>query len=544
MARYRDIDSILESLIKKCFAKDKIKIPTIELEAPKDTNFGDLSTNIALRAARLKKQAPTLIADKLIEDLNKEIAKSSIKDDIAQIKNVKGFVNFFFTNQYYYNRLRQIFALKQDFGRSSIGKGKKVLIEFVSANPTGPLSIAHARQAVIGDVLANILDFLGFKVKREYYLNDEGNQINILGDSVSQRLKELNGERIDFPEHYYQGEYIIDLAKKIKDKNLKLKDLSSYAKDYILKVIKKELADFGVKFDYWTSQAKLTKAGDIEKVFATLKEKEFIYQQDGALWFRSTHFGDDKDRVVVKSDGAYTYLAPDMAYHQGKYKRGFDWLINFWGPDHHGYIKRIKAAVEALGHDKESLSVLIVQLVSIFKNGIPMQMSTRRGQYISLREILDQVGKDTSRFFFLMRRTSSQLDFDLEIAKKHTSENPVYYVQYAHARICSIIEKNRKGTNFKKANLNLLKEKEELRLLKTLSEFSYFLHIVLRTLDPYIMTLYLQNLANDFHKFYDSHRVLVEDKALKAARLSLIEGARIVFANGLRLLGVSAPEKM
>ena len=297
-----------------------------------------------------------------------------------------------------------------------------------------------------------------------------------------------------------------------------------------------------MRFDCWYSQKDLRISGKIEKVLSTLKA--FLYEQDGALWFRSTQFKDDKDRVVRKSDGAYTYLAPDIAYHDDKYKRGFNWLINLWGPDHHGYINRLRAAVEALGKRPDTLSIIIVQLASIFKEGKPLEMSTRKGQYITLREVLDEVDVDAARFFFIMRRTSSHLDFDLEVAKKHTPENPVYYIQYAHARICSIINKIKRPLNFKRIDFNLLKEEEELQLLKTLSKFGHYLHIVLRTLDPYIMTAYLGSLATDIHKFYDRHRVLVEDKDLRLARLALIEASRIILVNGLRLLGISRPKKM
>jgi arginyl-tRNA synthetase len=554
MKKNKDLDIILEEYIVRILEHLAFKLPLekIEIETPKEDKFGDLSTNIALKLARPNKQDPIKTADAIIHNLKKEIQKSSIKDNIAEIKNQNGFINFFFNKGYYYKQLREILLYKGQFGRSGVGSKKKVLIEFVSANPTGPLSVAHARQAAVGDILANILIFLGFRVKREYYLNDEGNQIDILGNSIELRFKELSGEKIEYPQNYYQGDYIYDIAKKIsakggfafgeKKEKSKSKNFSDYGVKYILKIIKKELADFGVRFDCWYSQKDLRISGKIEKVLSTLKA--FLYEQDGALWFRSTQFKDDKDRVVRKSDGAYTYLAPDIAYHDDKYKRGFNWLINLWGPDHHGYINRLRAAVEALGKRPDTLSIIIVQLASIFKEGKPLEMSTRKGQYITLREVLDEVDVDAARFFFIMRRTSSHLDFDLEVAKKHTPENPVYYIQYAHARICSIINKIKRPLNFKRIDFNLLKEEEELQLLKTLSKFGHYLHIVLRTLDPYIMTAYLGSLAMDIHKFYDRHRVLVEDKDLRLARLALIEASRIILVNGLRLLGISRPKKM
>jgi len=311
-----------------------------------------------------------------------------------------------------------------------------------------------------------------------------------------------------------------------------------------MEIIKNELKDFGVKFDYWYSQKELGSKGKIEKALDLLKERGYLYQEDGALWFNSTQFSDDKDRVVIKSDGSYTYLAPDIAYHQDKYKRGFSWLINLWGPDHHGYINRLKAAVAALGKDPESLSVVIVQLATIFRAGKPIQMSTRRGQYITLREVLDEVGSDAARFFFLMRRTDSHLAFDLDVAKKQNSENPVYYVQYAYARISSILRQTTLDIKIDKLDLNLLKEKEEITLIKKLLQFSYILNISIQTLDPYMLTVYLQELAETFHKFYDQHRVLGQDTELTAARLSLLQATQGLIACGLGLLGISQPEKM
>jgi arginyl-tRNA synthetase len=313
---------------------------------------------------------------------------------------------------------------------------------------------------------------------------------------------------------------------------------------FILKEIKKDLKDFGVEFDFWVSQKELSLKGKVEKAINLLKKKGFVYEKDGAIWFKSTAFGDDKDRVLIKKDKALTYFASDIAYHQYKYKRGFEWLINLWGPDHHGYINRLKAAIEAIGKSSQSLSIIIVQLVTLFRAGKIVPMSTRRATYITLREILDEVGKDASRFFFIMRRTDSHLDFDLDLAKSQLPQNPVYYIQYAHARIYSILSKVNKKINPREVNYSLLKEKEEIQLLKTVTEFNYYLNIVLETVDPYILTVYLQKLANDFHKFYESQRVLVEDKPLKEARLALLKATLIVLRKGLKLLGLSMPEKM
>jgi arginyl-tRNA synthetase len=517
----------------------------IFLELPTDNRFGDFTTNIALKLSKELKKSPRDIANQLVESIQKKIEISAdLKDLIAQVKvEGAGFINFYLKENYFYQKLKLVITQGQKALRSDAGESRKVLIEFVSANPTGALSVAHARQAVVGDCLGNILSFMGFNVSREYYLNDAGNQINILGESVGLRLKELKGQNLEFPQNYYQGDYIYDIARAADSQKINDADLGNFAADYILKIIKQELIDFGVKFDCWYSQKDLAKSGKIEQAFEQLKNKGFLYEQDKALWFKSTEFGDDKDRVIIKSDGAQTYLAPDIAYHEDKFKRGFSWLINLWGPDHHGYINRIKASIEAFGHKQESLSIIIIQLATIFRNGQEIQMSTRRGQYITLREVLDEVGADAARFFFLMRRTSSHLDFDLEIAKKQNAENPVFYVQYAFARICSILRSSLAQIN-DDLDLTVLKEKEELNLIKKLLEFDTTLNICRVTCDPYMLTVYLQELSESFHKFYDLHRVLDQDKAVTGARLALIKGVKIVLSSGLELLGITQPEKM
>jgi len=531
-------DSLKDAQLDHAFSEN------LYLESPADTRFGDLSTNLALRLSKVIKKPPVEVAASIVDRIKDNLKRSPLKDYIKQIKvEGAGFINFYLDEGYFYEELRHLVERGRDSLRVNLGRGRGVLVEFVSANPTGPLSVAHARQAAVGDSLANILNFLRFRVKREYYLNDEGNQIDILGKTVELRIQEINGESIELPENYYQGDYVREIAKKALGRKLQGASISAYAVKYILEIIKKELDDFGVKFDCWYSQEGLSKSGKINKVLAVLKKKGFLYEQDGALWFKSREFGDDKDRVVVKSDGAYTYLAPDIAYHQGKFKRGFKWVINLWGPDHHGYIKRLSAAVKALGYLEESLSIVIVQLASISRSGKPQEMSTRRGQYITLREVLDEVGRDAARFFFLMRRTSSHLGFDIETAKKQTPENPVYYVQYAHARISSILRSSKIRIK-KSVELSILKEKEEIALIKKLWQFSYILNVCLSTLDPYMLTVYLQELAETFHKFYDHHRVLGQAGSLTAARLVLIKATKIVIATGLDLLGVSKPEKM
>ena len=541
-----DIQSELIALISaslKHLDKD-VKDQEVFLDLPTDKRFGDFTTNIALKLSKLLKRAPQVIALELIVFMQQEILKSELKDLITQVKvEGVGFINFYLKEDYFYEKLRKIITQGKEALRIDLGHGKKTLIEFVSANPTGSLSVAHARQAAVGDCLANILSFIGFDVAREYYLNDEGNQINILGKSVQLRLQELRGERVEFPENYYQGEYIKDIAKIAFEKKIKEDALGDFAGNFILDIIKQELDDFKVRFDCWYSQKALARSGKVDEAFAVLKKKGYLYEQEGALWFKSSEFGDDKDRVIIKSDGSQTYLAPDIAYHEDKFKRGFSWLINLWGPDHHGYINRIKASLVAFGHKKDDLSVVIVQLATIFRDGQEIQMSTRRGQYITLREVLDEVGRDAARFFFLMRRTSSHLDFDLEVAKKQSAENPVYYVQYAHARICSILRSNPLEIK-NNLDLSVLKEKEELNLIKKLLEFQSTLNICLLTCDPYMVTVYLQELSESFHKFYDLHRVLGQEESLTCARLALIKGVRIVLACGLELLGISQPESM
>lgn len=509
------------------------------------SGFGDISNNIAMRIASALKQPPMKIASAVVDALNTRLAASPCRASVAQIKaEGAGFINVYLSAEYFREVLKDIIEQGSDFGRSSEGMGRKVLVEFVSANPTGPLSVAHARQAAVGDALANILSFLGFEVRKEYYLNDEGNQINILGRSVEARLKELNGEKVEFPDNYYQGDYIVDMARQIRDRKIEVRDFAEYSSNYILDIIKKELEDFYVTFDCWYSQKSLRESGKQKSALDFLRSAGHLYDEDGAVWFRSTTFGDDKDRVVVKSDGAFTYLAPDIAYHGDKFARGFDWLINLWGPDHHGYIPRLKAAVMALGGSADSLSVVIVQLASIFRSGKVIEMSTRRGQYITLREVLDEVGADAARYFFCMRRTSSHLNFDLEVAKKQSPENPVYYVQYAHARIAGILRQAGVRGKPELSGPLVLQENEEQMLLKKLWQFPYILKVCLGTLDPYMMTVYLQEAAEGFHRFYDKHRVLGQDEDCTRARICLIYAAKTVLAKGLALLGVTAPEQM
>ncbi|MBM3251635.1 MAG: arginine--tRNA ligase [Candidatus Omnitrophica bacterium] len=550
----RSIGQALDAAVNSLFPGIDLKEKTPpDLEIPKDNSHGDTASNLALKVCRVIKKSPIDIANQIKEYLEKNSSKLGLTGYVEKIEvKSPGFLNFFLSNKAFRETIAEILKTKDNFGKTNIAESKKVQIEFVSANPTGPLSVAHARQAAVGDALASILSFLGFKVTKEFYINDEGNQIRLLGESIYARYKELLGQLQEFPENGYKGNYIYDIAKEIINSS-KLKKAQKekididffvdYGVKYILKIIKQELSDFKVKFDVWTPQSDLTKKDKVKKIIEFLRKNNFLYDKDGAVWFRSTQFGDDKDRVLIKSDGSFTYLTPDIAYHEDKYKRGFDWVINIWGPDHHGYIGRLKAAVKALGQSDGALSIIIVQLATLLKDGQPVPMSTRAGQYITLREVIDEIGPDVAKFFFLMRRVDSHLDFDLSLAKKQSPENPVYYIQYAHARISSIIGKAKK-VKIADADLSLLREPEELKVIKLLDSFPEALKICLSQLDPYGLVAYLQELASEFHKFYDTHRVILEDKKLMSSRLSLVEATRIVLANGLRLLNVSVPKKM
>jgi len=558
---YGGIENRIVDLLQKSVARmaSEMKLTIVplkdvkpELEIPKEKSHGDLSSNIAMRISKYAKMPPIKIAEILKSHLDLFLKTDTISGafDSVEVK-APGFINFSFSRKYLSKVLLEIKRTKDNYGRSAIGSGTRLQIEFVSANPTGPLTIAHGRQAAIGDSLANIMEFLGYKVTREYYLNDEGTQMDILANSIRVRYRNLCGITEDLPKDAYKGDYIIDIAKDFKKEHGKkfadeedLKRFRQFGLVWILNDIKKDLKDFGVKFNVWYSQKALRKAGKVEKAIKFLKEKGHIYEQEGAVWFRSTDFGDDKDRVVKKSDGNLTYLAPDIAYHLEKYRRGFKKIVDIWGPDHHGYVPRMKAAIQALGYDEKTLSVIIVQLATLYRNGQVVSMSTRAGEFVTLREVMDEVGKDVSRFCFIMRRTSSHLDFDLDIVKKESMENPVYYIQYAHARICSIMGYCRKSKISAKFDSDLLKEPEEIEILRALRIFPDFVAMSGKTLEPYVVLQYLHDLAGLFHSFYNKHRVVGDDHALSMARLVMVDCVRIVLANGLRLLGVSLPKKM
>ena len=545
----KKIIDLVRKSAKKAFPESSGKpLSNIYLETPKENRFGDFSTNIAMRLAKVVKKPPQDIASSIVNEMNASGAGGAFEASIKEIKIEKpGFINFYLSDKAVTAALGEVLSSGSNFGRTSLGKGKRIQIEFVSANPTGPLTVAHGRQAAVGDSLARILEFCGYQVVREYYVNDEGVQMGILKESVKARYMESVGEKARFPEDGYKGDYIYEIANGIKDAKGKqsLGDdfFLEYAYRWIMTTIKKDLEDFGVEFDVWYSQKKLSASGKIEEAFHTLKKKGFLYEKDGATWFKSTEFGDDKDRVVVKKDGSLTYLGPDIAYHKEKFEKGYERIINIWGPDHHGYINRIKAACQALGFDKNALSILISQLVTLYRDKKLVMMSTREGEFITLREVLDEVGKDAARFFFIMRRTDSHLDFDLGLAKSKTMDNPVYYIQYAHARISSVV-KFSGGARADLKNLAVLDTEEEIRVIKELMRFPKIIEASARNLEPYILLAYLQELASFFHSYYDAHRIVTDDKVLTGARLALVGALKAVLFSGLTLLGVSAPEKM
>lgn len=552
----KKLQLVVSNSIKAFFDRQGIEykdIPGFQLERPKTEAHGDYSSNVALVMAGSLKKNPRDVAQALSEEIGKN-ADFLSKVEVAG----PGFINFFVKDSCWREALAEIDRERKNYGRSKIGQGRKVQVEFVSANPTGPLHIGHGRGAAVGDSLANLLDAAGFQVAREYYINDIGTQMETLGASAYLRYRELLGEKIEFPANHYQGDYIKDIAQAIIERegrrflNESTEPAITYftreAQQVILEGIKRDLTDFNVLHDHWFSEKSLFDTGTVDRAIEILKEKEMLYEAEGALWFKATAFGDEKDRVVVRGKGATTYFASDIAYHLNKFERGFDLIIDIWGADHHGYIPRLKAAVEALGQPKEKVHIILVQLVNLMRGGSPVAMSTRSGEFVALREVIDEVGKDAARFIFLTRRSNSHLDFDLDLAKSQSQENPVYYVQYAHARISSVFEMAaEKGIEIwpiAKVDSSLLTAPEELRLLKILSFYPEVIEDSATTLEPHRIAFYLGDLAAALHNFYNKHRVISDAGPLMQARLAIIQGVQQVLKNGLKILGVSAPDKM
>lgn len=528
------------------------ELPNIVLEKPKDKAHGDFATNIAMQLARIAKKAPRQIAEELIGQFDKQAA-SVEKVDIAG----PGFINFFMKKDFLGEVIPAVLQAGEAYGHTNVGEGKKVQIEFVSVNPTGALHLGHARGAAFGDTLCNVLAAAGYEVDREYYINDAGNQIDNLALSIEARYLEALGQEVTMPADGYVGPDIINIAKDIieADGDKWLKETQdariAYFKEYglnsLLKKIETDLSAFRVNFDHWFSERTLYQDGQITDALETLKERNYVYEQDGATWLRSTDFGDDKDRVLVKKDGSYTYLTPDIAYHRNKYERGYDKVINVWGADHHGYITRMEAAIEALGYDKDKFLVKIIQMVNLLESGETLRMSKRKGNAVSLRELMDEVGVDAVRYYFVTRSNDSQLDFDTELARSQSNDNPVFYVQYAHARICTMLKQAEKqGFDLNaEYDVTLLVEEKELDLLKKLGEFPQVVTNAAQKYMPHIVTQYVYDLAALLHSFYNAVKVLdANQKDLTQARIALITAVRQTLANALEIIGVSAPEQM
>ncbi len=526
--------------------------PAVEVEEPKAGAHGDFATNFAMLSAKLQKMAPRRIAEAVSDHLD---------DTQSLLERVEiagpGFINFFVRPQAWTPLVNQV--LKQDsaYGACDLGRGRKIQVEVVSANPTGPLHVGHGRGAVVGDSVANILSFCGYDVQREYYINDSGRQIQTLGRSVFLRAKEVLGEAVDFPEDCYQGEYVRELARAVIDDQGKalfddedgaVAHCARFAAGAIIAGIRSDLENFGVGYDEWFSEQGLYDRDEVDTALEELKGREMVYLEDGAWWFKSSRFGDEKDRVVVRQNGQTTYFASDIAYHRNKYQRGFHKVIDVWGADHHGYIPRMTAAVEADGQQRDQFEVILVKLVNLLRGGQPVAMSTRAGEFVTLKDVVEEVGSDAARFIFLTRDYESPLDFDLEVAKQKSNDNPVYYVQYVHARIASILRKAAaEGSGravWQDAAGARLVETEEIQLIKAMERYPDVMRSSAEALAPHRVTYFLMNLASLFHSYYNKHRVLIDDRELADARLCLVQAVQTVIRNGLALLGVTAPEKM
>ncbi len=506
-----------------------IEPPLWEISHKKE--YGDFSTMIALKIGSVLKDDSLKVASELKSALEKELKGYVDKIDIIK----PGFVNIFVSRKGLIESLNRILKEKSNFFKER--RKRKVILEFVSANPTGPLSIAHGRQAVVGDVISRIFDFFGNDVLREYYLNDEGRQIELLVKSTEERIKEIKGEKFSLPKDGYPAEYVKDIACKAV--NIPKEELKSFVISHMISLIKSELSSLGIDFDNWFSQKELLERGKVKEAIGLLKRKGFVYEKDNAVWFLSSKFGDDKDRVLIKSDGKLTYFASDVAYHRDKAERGFDRIINLWGPDHHGYINRVKAVIKAFGYNEHILKVIIIQLVTIKTKE---RMSRRKGTAVLLSDLINEVGKDAVRFYYLLRRNSSPLEFDIDLAKSFSFDNPLYYIQYAHARIKSIFRKAKIKEFSPKFSKYL--EEEELYIIRDILQFAHCLDKVYYSLEPVFLIEYLKKIAVSFHHFYERKRVLGDNKNKTFARLNLLEGLRVVLKCGLEMLGINAWDKM
>jgi len=528
-------------------------VPTeVAWEYPADPAFGDLSTTLAFGLAKALRRKPREVALGIA-------ASATLPNDLVERVEVAGagYLNLFVAKPFWRRVVQGIIKAGLTYGRADVGGGRPVLVEFVSANPTGPLVVVSARAAAVGDAIVRLLEAVGYRPCREYYVNDAGNQFRNLALAMEVRCRQLLGEDCPMPEEAYPGEYLIDLAREFLGKNgrevlsapeQERRDrLGHFAVERILAWQRAALEAYGVVFDNWFSERALRERGDPERAIEALRERGFLYEQDGALWFRSTAFGDDKDRVLVKSDGEITYFLPDIAYHRDKFARGFEQVIDLWGPDHHGYVPRMQAAMRALGHPPDALKILIVQLVRLMRGSEQVRMSKRAGQFVTMDELVEEVGRDAARFIFLTRRCDSPLDFDLELAKSASEENPVYYVQYAHTRLCGILREAAKAgfaAPSPEDDLGSLGLPEEIGLIKQLALYPELVIGAAHALEPHRLTAYLHDLAARFHGYYTRHRIISADPDLTRARLALVAASRVVIGNALGLLGVSAPERM
>ncbi len=545
-----ELESYLSEQLRQALQKLNYPEKEYQFDRPRLEAHGDISVNLAMLLTKDLRQNPRQIAQNLIAALTLD------PDKIAKVEIAgPGFINFFIAAPAYRAAVQRILTAGSNYGRFSEGAGQRVLVEFVSANPTGPLSVGHGRQAVLGDTIARLLEWMGYDVTREYYFNNAGRQMRVLGDSVRLRYLELLGEPIRFPEDYYQGEYIRDIARglveqygeALKDKDENDLDIfKNAAEQEIFADIRRTLARLGIVFDSFFNESDLYARGDIERVINELKRKGLAYEKDGALWFKATEFGLDQDRVIVKSSGEPTYRLPDIAYHIDKFGRGFDLMIDIFGADHIATYPDVLAGLRALGYDADRVKVLINQFVTLIEDGEKVKMSTRRANFITVDELVEEVGEDVTRWFYLMRSMQSHLNFDLKLAKTHSDENPVYYNQYAHARICSILRNAaEQGIEFRNpVALHRLGEKSEFALINRLMEFPRVIRRCAAEFEPHNLINFLSEISTAFHKFYTECRVIGEDAELTQARLGLCLATRTVLANGFRIVGVAAPEKM